>query len=639
MSAILGLFELDGAPADAALVMRMLRAPAMRLRGPDAEGIRRSGNVALGHALLRTTREAANERQPYTLDGSVWIVADARVDGRQDLLEALDDPRASLASPDCDVILRAYLRWGEACVERLLGDFAFAIWDGRSRHLFCARDHMGVKPFYYAARGRSVAIASAIQALRLHPAVSSRVNGAALMDFLVSGYNETPSTTTFADVMRLPPAHTLTASAAGVRLKRYWTLPIDEPQYRRHRGEYVEEFRSLVDTAVRDRLRTDRVSVFMSGGLDSTTLATTACEAMGGGAPVKAFSLHFERLFEDREPAYADLVARHLGIPIEYYAQDSRTEWFLDEAARLSEPNAMLTDPMPSTLMHAAMARHSRVALYGEGPDNALKHEWRSSLGYLWRQRRVMRMLADVGTHVWMHRRVPLVPSLPRIVRSRLRDRAPAKAGAYERAGADERAGTDAQTSPFQWLDPALQQRYEAHAAERRADAAAVPVHPVRPRAYASLQSPQWQWLFEWVDTERLGASMEVRHPYIDVRVLRFLLRLPVLPWCRDKLLMRRALEGRIPEVVRARPKTPLPIDPVAELVRRAGFPDTDHLESHSHPVVALSPTARIPMHVRLRQIALSRWLRAIEAERPGEHGRDERVTEQASREEALQEA
>src|SRR5438094_313995 len=128
---------------------------SLSYRGPDRRGLWSRGTVGFGHTLLRTYGEAAQEAQPLTLDGRAWIVADARIDGRGELIRQLRPHAAGLedTATDAELILRAWHVWGEECVLHLYGDFAFAVWDEGSRALFCVRDHVGVKPFYYACRG------------------------------------------------------------------------------------------------------------------------------------------------------------------------------------------------------------------------------------------------------------------------------------------------------------------------------------------------------------------------------------------------------------------------------------------------------------------------------------------------------
>jgi len=141
LSGIAGLLHLDGAPVDRQLLRRMTELLAFR--GPHAQQVWAEGPVGFGHALLRTTGEAEREQQPTSLDGDVWVTADARVDARAELVEKLKakgrgGPPVSARATDAELILHAYHAWGEDSVEHLLGDYAFAIWDAPRRRLFCA---------------------------------------------------------------------------------------------------------------------------------------------------------------------------------------------------------------------------------------------------------------------------------------------------------------------------------------------------------------------------------------------------------------------------------------------------------------------------------------------------------------------
>ncbi len=233
MSGIVGIVSLDGTPVDERLLRQM--TDSLAYRGPDKRAIWLDGPVGFGHTLLITTVES-HEEQPASLDGRVWITADARVDGREDLVEQLElrGRRRLRAATDAQLILHAYHVWGEDCPEHLLGDFAFAIWDGRKRSLFCARDHFGVKPFYYARLRSGFIFSNTLDCVRSHPGVSNTLNELAIGDFLLFCCNQDPTTTTFADIRRLAPAHTLTCGEVTRRPKRYWTLPTEgRIRYRR----------------------------------------------------------------------------------------------------------------------------------------------------------------------------------------------------------------------------------------------------------------------------------------------------------------------------------------------------------------------------------------------------------------------
>src|SRR5262249_45370175 len=154
MSGFAGVVRLDGAPVDESLLRRM--ADTLACRGPDGRAIR----IGDGTGLVHT--------QPLTLDGHMWIVGDVRLDARRDLIARLPSAdRARLpATPDIELVLRAYQAWGAGAVELLLGDFAFAIWDGDRRQLFAARDQMGVRPLYYARAGDTIVFSNTLDCVR-----------------------------------------------------------------------------------------------------------------------------------------------------------------------------------------------------------------------------------------------------------------------------------------------------------------------------------------------------------------------------------------------------------------------------------------------------------------------------------------
>jgi asparagine synthase (glutamine-hydrolysing) len=174
---------------------------------------------------------------------------------------------------DAELILYAYEAWGEDCVKHLLGDYAFAIWDSRQRRLFCARDHFGVKQFYYAHLGSTFIFSNTLNCLRLHPAVSDELNEVAIGDYLLFGLNQDLSSTVFSDIYRLPQASHLKASISGKTIQRFWTAPTNGQIQFPNSEDYVERFKQLFSLAVKDRLRSNKISISMSGGLDSTSVA------------------------------------------------------------------------------------------------------------------------------------------------------------------------------------------------------------------------------------------------------------------------------------------------------------------------------------------------------------------------------
>jgi asparagine synthase (glutamine-hydrolysing) len=541
VSAFAGIVNLAGAPVDGALLEAM--ADSLAPRGPDGRGVWHGEGTALAHVLLRTTDEASLESQPFSFDGTTWIVADARVDARAQLVADLKAAGrdASTTRPDVELILHAWHAWGEECTRRLLGDFAFAIWDSGLRRLYCARDHFGIKPFFHAHKGDTVVFATSLAAVRLHSAVSSALDDLAVADFLIFGHPQQRDATAFADIRRLPPAHSATWSRAGVRFDRYWSLPIDEPLYLRRREDYTARLEALLREAVRDRTRTDRIGIMMSGGLDSTLLASFTTDILDerGRGELKAFTSLIGPVDEER--GYAADVALALGIPVHYFdSNETARAMGGSRVAVTDEPSDDPAGVAVARVEYAEMAAHSRVHFFGEGPDNALVYEWKPYLAWLWSRRHLRRLVGDVAASALAQPRIPLLRPL---IGKR-----------------NQRTGHEHPFPP--WLDPGLVRRLKLR--DRWEDRMRMPIspHPVRPAGHGSFGLSLWQEIFRGFDFDHTGAALEVRHPYLDLRVLRFMLQVPVLPWCRGKYLMREVGRGRLSETVRQRPKKTIAGDP-----------------------------------------------------------------------------
>ena len=274
---------------------------------------------------------------------------------------------------DAEIVLKAYECWGQDCPVRILGDFAFVIWDKRQRQLFCARDQLGVKPLYYARVGNSVLFSNSIAGLRINPNVSAKLNERAIGDFLLFDCNMDLSTTTFADIRRVPPAHCLAFSDVNQSARRYWIFLVeDEIRYPRWR-DYVDQFNALMRRAVSDRLRTQRAAVLMSGGLDSSSLAAMGVDRVMRGSPelgLHAFTYVYDRLMQDQERYYSGLVADALGVPIHFLVADGYPLYERAEHLQSSAPDP-LNEPFQAIRADQlkSVGERSRVAITGDGGD------------------------------------------------------------------------------------------------------------------------------------------------------------------------------------------------------------------------------------------------------------------------------
>jgi len=294
MSGISGLFNQNGAPVTKPEIARMV-SPLER-RGPDRTGLWHKACVGMGHTLLTTTPEAIFEHQPFMhSESGCTITADVRLDNRAELLAGLKLADRADNIGDAEIILQAYLIWGQDCVEHFLGDFAIAIHDSKQKILFCARDHFGVRPFYYHHTPQQFfAFASEPRAILKLEKVPCILNEGRIADFLVNPLEGIDKTSTFfTNIYRLPPAHCITVTADKMQLRCYWTLQVGPELKLSSDEEYAEALLEVLTKSVNCRLRSARpTGSMLSGGMDSGSIVAIAKELLAkeSKGPLHTFS-------------------------------------------------------------------------------------------------------------------------------------------------------------------------------------------------------------------------------------------------------------------------------------------------------------------------------------------------------------
>ena len=310
MSGIPGLFHRTGQPSDRDaqdLMGSMLAAAAHR--GPDGTRTWSDGCVLLGHQQLRALTEDCLGEQPL-VDGArgLAITFDGRLDNREALAGRVGG--AVGASSDASLVLAAYREWGSECPAHLEGDFVLAIWDRSRRLVFCARDRMGIKPFYYYLDAHRFLWGSEIGQV-LAAGVPREPNEAMAAEYLAHTISS-QTETLYRGVMRLPAAHAMTVAADRMDIQRYWQLDLSAEVRHSTDDEYAEHFRSVFDTAVRSRLRAAQpVGAYLSGGLDSSSVVGTAAAL---GARPETFSLVYPQTPSADESPYIDAVVARWGL-------------------------------------------------------------------------------------------------------------------------------------------------------------------------------------------------------------------------------------------------------------------------------------------------------------------------------------
>jgi asparagine synthase (glutamine-hydrolysing) len=603
VSGIVGIYDRSGAPVDRSLLQAL--AHFLAYRGPDARETWSQGAMGLGHTMLRTANEAQFERQPASLDGQLWITADARIDCREELEKKLEQQQgrgaAGRAVTDSGLILRAYAAWGAECVQHLRGDFAFAIWDAHKKFLFCARDHFGVKPFYYSELGELFLFSNTLDCLRQHPSISEELNDAAIGDFLLFGLNCDVATTTFRDIRRLPAAHAMTISSEGLRIQRYWSAPTEGHIRYKRAEDYVEHFQILLQAAVSDRTRVDRAGILLSGGLDSATIATTARELAGATLDLRAYTVVDASSIPDHDAEHARIAAEFLKIPLQCITMAHLQPFERWDDPELSSPEPV-DDPFFAGLFDQfrTIAADCRVVLSGEGPDNLMHFEMWPFTRDLVRNQEWGSLFRETSRYLWL--RPSVFPGIKRRVQ-----------GLF---------GKDP-TAPVypRWLAPDFARRLNLKDRAREwSELPAARPHPVLPKAHASLSLPHWSAMFEHENPGVTGCPVEVRHPFLDLRVVNFLLALPPFPLFFEKQLLREVVAGRLPESVRTRRKTPLAGSPlVKHLIQTdTGWMDQvawdaemdSYVNRSARPAFRNEANSELA-HSALRPLCLNFWLQS----------------------------
>jgi asparagine synthase (glutamine-hydrolysing) len=366
MCGIAGTLTTEG-PAEPELVQRMCRA--MVHRGPDSRGLYAGDGVALGVQRLAVIDLAGGDQPIYNEDGSVVVVVNGEVYNYRELSDELRRAGHRLRSAaDGEVIVHLYEELGEACVDRLRGMFAFALWDRRERRLLLARDRVGKKPLFYAWRNGRLWFASEPRAILATGEVPRDVDYQAIDLFL--HYQCVPAPrSAFAAIRKLPPGHTLVWRDGRIDLRRYWKLSYRDRPLEGGEPEACERIREAVLEATRLRLRSDvPVGVLLSGGVDSS--AVVAAMARLSPGPVKTFSIGFDVDGFDETHAAAEVArhceAEHYTATLDHRALEMlpRLVWHYGEP--FADSSALATFAL------AELARrHVTVALNGDGGDES----------------------------------------------------------------------------------------------------------------------------------------------------------------------------------------------------------------------------------------------------------------------------
>ena len=562
MCGIAGIIKSDGCRPDPEHLQRMIAA--LSYRGPDETGLCCRGPAGLAHARLSII-DLEGGKQPMSISHeALWITFNGEIFNYVELREELIRKGHKFATrSDTEVILHLYQEEGESCVERLNGQWAFAIWDAPRQKLFVSRDRFGVRPLFYTRTSDSFAFASEIKAIFAGLDIPRELDLEGL-DQIFTFWVTLPPRTAFRNISQLPPGHSLVFENGEVRTRAYWNLSYEENAVsEKHEKHLSEELFDLLLDATRIRLRSDvPVGAYLSGGLDSTVIAALTHRLVGDR--LTTFSVSFEDPEFD-ESAYQQqashyLHTQHSDIACSY--QDI-ADVFPDVVWHSEQP-VLRTAPAPMLLL-SRLVRESgfKVVLTGEGADEVLggydilketkiRQFWGKNLGSRWRplllkrlypymegiQRQPQAYLQSFFHVTAEELDNPLFSHLPRW---ELTARLKAFFSADVRAVVQPRVALSC-------LEQELPQAYRAWTLFNRAEY--LETKYLLPGYILSSQG----------DRMAMANAVEGRYPFLDYRVVKFAAKLPArlkMKVLNQKYLLKQACNGLIPPAIQKRYKQP----------------------------------------------------------------------------------
>ena len=524
-------------------------------RGPDDKGYRVDEYVGLAMRRLSIIDLVTGQQPISNEDGTIWLIFNGEIYNYSQLrADLLQKGHTFTSKSDSETIIHAYETYGDRCLEHFNGMFAFAIWDEPRRRLLLARDRLGIKPLYYWATDEQIIFGSELKALLVHPAVPRQIDPIALDHLLTLEYIPSPRTI-FQHVAKLPPSTCLVWEDGRCHTNSFWQVPTNLP-IPTNEADCVEQLRELIDDAVRLQLVSDvPLGAFLSGGLDSSTIVAAMSEA--ATEQVRTFSIGFADTTYSELP-YARAVATHFGT---YHEEAILQPNIADLAEKLishlDEPIADFSI-LPTYLVSQLARQHVTVALSGDGGDELFG-------GYdTYVAQNADRFYSYLPTGL----RQRFLPTLLDLLPPQ-----PAKKGLINKAKRFVEGGAlPAALQHTRWMiflneadknhlyQPALREGVDGHSTALLLShfQQAASFEPLAQQQYVDIKTYLADNILTKVDRMSMAASLEARVPLLDYRIVEFALNLPAhlkLHRGQTKVILRRAMSGRLPQAILQKPK------------------------------------------------------------------------------------
>jgi asparagine synthase (glutamine-hydrolysing) len=533
---------------------------AIRHRGPDDSGFYHDEWAHLGHRRLSII-DVAGGHQPLTNEARTqWITYNGEIFNHADLRPALEQAGHRYASrSDTETILHAYEEHGPRSLQLFRGMFAYAIWDNQRRRLFCARDRLGIKPFYYFWDGQVFAFASEIKALLEHPEISTALEAELVPEFLAFGYSS-GERTLFRHIHKLMPGHFLELDLAGsdpqAKIQSYWDVPAATAED--HDDQYwIAETRRRLEETVRMRLMSDvPLGMFLSGGVDSSAIAALIKQSTS--APVKTFAVGYQEQ-QFSELSYAAEVARVIGTE-HHETTVSMDDFFSALPQLLWHEDEPIAWPSSVSLYFVSKlaAQQVKVVLTGEGSDEIFAGYERYRWNLLNQRGAEVYGILPAALRRWIRSQVATSPLLSASLRRKLGHTFVGRGENMESLFLDNFycafSATD-QARLLSMAPPAVYENYLSCWNSRRG------ASPIERMLYADQKTYLVELLMKQ-DQMSMACSIESRVPFLDHTFVEFSTRIPDrlrIRGATQKYVLKKAVEDLLPRDIVHRKKMGFP--------------------------------------------------------------------------------
>jgi asparagine synthase (glutamine-hydrolysing) len=564
LSGICGIINWNGEAVHPAQLMKM--AVAAAYRGPDGIKYYIKKNIGMVHLALHTTTEGILEKQPIaSKDQKIILVGDIRLDNRDDIIQRLGSiseyqHEVIELKLDAYILLAAYQRWRETCLDYIYGDFSFAIWDSVERYLFAAVDHQSKKSLHFYNDRNALFFSTEAHQILTQPSVSCRINEFQIARDLVSTGRSGIDQSYFANINKIRPAHYLSATAQKQNEIQYWDIKIPTPIRYKNIQDYSEHFLEIFGTCVDASIRSQQlVSVLLSGGLDSSSIFALAAQSaqQKSNIAIEALSFHVQSKPEITETALSHQTARIWGKPHKLVVLDS-TPLIPYQHAHLVHPDSAVAIPWISFL-HQARTENPTNRVWLTGIDGDSKNGIGNPIYYLelLNQGKIFPLVSTLYRHKtqyqvswkWLLWNFIVDQLFVNPLRASVR---PYKQKIFDRFSAHQSLiclELMQKAKIFDWLKSLPSQSViPSISAMKNPNELAL---DFRWRLLSGFHSNMGNLYFD-----RIGSTtgLEFRHPWNDIRLINFFLAIPqnlIAEGLDRKILLQEAMKGLLPEPVR----------------------------------------------------------------------------------------